>query len=95
MTRRIDRTTQKVGDRYHVWHTEKIWQAAQNLPVIEVEIDSLKHVDAVCWFEDDFPATIRNVVEHFVRMEQVDPAFPSFLIRMANCLTARIAWRKQ
>jgi hypothetical protein len=79
MTRRIDRTTQKVGDKYYVWHTERLWEAAKDLPVIDVEIESLKHLDAVCWFDDDFPATLRNVVEHFVRMERVDLEHPILL----------------
>jgi len=79
MTRRIDRTTQKVGNSYHVWHTERLWEATKNLPVIEVEIESLKHLDAVCWFDDDWKATLRNVVEHFVRMEKVDAKYPIIL----------------
>ena len=79
VTRRIDRTAQKVGDKYHVWHTEKIWQATQGLPVIDIEIESLKHVDGVCWFDDDFPPTIRNVVEHFIRMKAVNSDYPIIL----------------
>lgn len=79
MTRRIDRTTQKVGDRYHVWYTERLWELARNLPVVTIELESLKHLDGVCWFDDDFPPTLRNVVEHFVRMEQVDLDYPIIL----------------
>lgn len=79
MTRRIYQTTQKVGDKYHVWYTERLWAAAKDLPVIDVEIESLRHLDAVCWFDDEFPATLRNVVEHFVRMEKVDLAYPILL----------------
>lgn len=79
MTRRIDRTTQKVGEKYHVWYTERLWEATKDLPVIDVEIESLKHLDGVCWFDDDFPPTLRNVVEHFVRMERVDTDYPIIL----------------
>lgn len=79
MTRRIDRTTQKVGDKYHVWYTERLWKRAAQLPVITIEIESLKHLDGVCWFDDDFPPTLRNVVEHFARMEQVDSDYPIIL----------------
>ena len=79
MTRRIDRTTQKVGEKYHVWHTEKLWEATKDFPVLNVEIESLKHVDAVCWFDDEFPATLRNVVEHFMRMERVEIDYPIIL----------------
>ena len=79
MTRRIDRTTQKVGEKYYVWHTEQLWEATKDLPVIDVEIESLKHLDAVCWFDDGFKPTLRNVVEHFVRMERVDSEFPIIL----------------
>lgn len=79
MTRRFDRTTQKVGEEYHVWHTEKLWEATKDCPVVSVEIESLGHVDAVCWFDDDFPPTLRNVVEHFVRMESVDADRPIIL----------------
>ncbi len=79
MTRRVDRTTQKVGKKYHVWHTDRLWEATKDLPVIEIKIESLKHVDAVCWFDEDFQATLRNVVEHFVRMERVDSDYPILL----------------
>lgn len=79
MTRRIDRTTQKVGDKYHVWYTERLWKLAAQLPVITIDIESLKHLDGVCWFDDDFPPTLRNVVEHFVLMEQVDSDYPIIL----------------
>ena len=79
MTRRVDRTTQKVADKYYVWHTEKLWEATKDLPRTHVEIESLQHLDAVCWFDDDFPATLRNVVEHFVRMERVDTSYPIIL----------------
>ena len=79
MTRRIDRTTQMVGDQYHVWHTHKLWEATRDCPVIDVDIESLKHLDGVCWFDEDFPPTLRNVVEHFIRMERVDTAYPIIL----------------
>lgn len=79
MTRRIDRMTMRVGDKYHVWHLDPIWEACKDLPVCEVEIESLMHLDAVCWFNDDFQATLRNVVEHFVRMEKVNPDHPIIL----------------
>ena len=79
MIRRIDRMTWKIDGRYHVWHTERLWKAAEGLPVSEIEIDSLKHVDSVCWFDDHFPPTLRNVVEHFTRMEQVDMSYPIIL----------------
>ena len=71
--------TQKVGDKYHVWHLERLWEATKELPVIHVEIESLKHLDAVCWFDDGFEATLRNVVEHFVRMESADIDYPIIL----------------
>ena len=45
VTRRVDRTTQKVGKKYHVWHTDQLWEVTKDLPVIEIEIESLKHVD--------------------------------------------------
>ncbi len=79
MTRRIDRTTQKVGNKYHVWYTEKFWEATRDCPVIEVELESLKHLDGVCWFDANFRPTLRNVVEHFVRMERVDMSYPIIL----------------
>lgn len=79
MARQIDRMTQKVGEKYHVWHLEKIWEATKDFPVITVEIETLKHLDGVCWFDDAFQATLRNVVEHFVRMERVDTHYPILL----------------
>ena len=46
---------QQVGDKYHVWHLDKLWAATKDFPVIEVDIESLKHLDAVCWFDESFP----------------------------------------
>lgn len=79
MVRRVDQMTMKVRDKYHVWHLEHIWEASKDLPVFDVEIESLKHLDAVCWFNEEFPATIRNVVEHFVRMQTVNSEYPIIL----------------
>lgn len=53
--RRVDRMIQQVGDKYHVWHLDKLWAATKDFPVIEVDIESLKHLDAVCWFDESFP----------------------------------------
>jgi hypothetical protein len=71
--------TMRVRDKYHVWHLERIWEATKDLPAFDVEIESLKHLDAVCWFDDGFKATLRNVVEHFVRMECVNTEYPIIL----------------
>lgn len=54
---RIDRMTMRVRDKYHVWHLERIWEATRDLPVFDVDIESLKHLDAVCWFDNGFKAT--------------------------------------
>ena len=69
----------KVGEKYHVWHTEKVWEATKDCPVIKIDIESLKHLDGVCWFDDNFQPTLRNVVEHFVRMERADTSYPIIL----------------
>lgn len=79
VSQHIDQMMMQVGDQYHVWHLEPLWEATRDAPVIEVEIESLQHVDAVCWFDDHHPATLRNVVAHFQRMERADPAFPILL----------------
>ena len=71
--------TMRVRDKYHVWHLERIWEASKDLPVFDVEIESLKHLDAVCWFDNGFMATLRNVVEHFMRMERANTAYPNIL----------------
>lgn len=78
MARRIDRTTRKV-DKYHVWYTERLWEATKDLAVTQVAIESLSHLDGECWFDDVWNATLRNVVEHFVRMENVDSNYPIIL----------------
>lgn len=79
MAGRTDRMTMKVGDKYHTWHLDKIWQETRDLPVVDVEIESLKHLDAVCWFNEDFPATLRNVIYHFMRLEKVNTDYPIIL----------------
>tara|TARA_R110002049_G_scaffold117716_2_gene271363 strand:+ start:88 stop:459 length:372 start_codon:yes stop_codon:yes gene_type:complete len=79
VSQRVDRMMMQVGDQYHVWHLEPLWEATRDAPVIDVEIESLKHVDTVCWFDDRNPATLRNVVAHFQRMERTDTAYPILL----------------
>lgn len=77
--RQVDRMIQQVGDQVHIWHLDKLWESTKDFTVIDVEIESLIHLDAVCWFDDTFPATLRNVVEHFVRTRDADETYPILL----------------
>jgi hypothetical protein len=60
------------------WHIETVWQAARELPVEEVSIETIREIDEDCWF-DGRPATVRAVVEHARRIDEADLATPVVL----------------
>lgn len=65
-----------LGER--AWHIETVWQAARDLPVEEVRIDSIREVDEDCWFNGR-PATVRSVVDHARQIDRADLALPVIL----------------
>jgi hypothetical protein len=68
-----------------VWDVERIWQLAEQLPVEEVEIESIKGIDEVTWFSPELQPTFRNVVEHCRRIINCELSYPAILTE-DNCV---------
>lgn len=60
------------------WWTDRLWAAAEGLPVIAVPIDDIAEFDRNCWFGDT-PPTCREVTEHARRIESADLSYPVIL----------------
>jgi hypothetical protein len=67
-----------LGER--AWHIATVWDAAKNLPVEQVRVDTIGEIDEDCWFGGDGrPATVRAVVEHARAMREANVALPIIL----------------
>ena len=62
------------GGRGH-WMTQRLWAAAQGLPVFQVAIADIAEFDRDCWFHGKAP-TLRMVAEHLRRIEAADLRYP-------------------
>ena len=63
-----------------VWHTERLWRLAQNLPVKTVPLASITDFDEVCWFPPDGEKpTCRVVAVHAKRIYEADFTYPIIL----------------
>jgi len=64
------------GER-HTWFIQSLVKASDNLPVIEIELTELdKYLDENAWFHGDNKPTIRALIQHYKRVDQVDLSFP-------------------
>jgi hypothetical protein len=62
-----------------VWHTERLWRLARNLPVKIVPLESIAEFDQNCWFDSDAPPTCRSVTAHAKRIYDADLSYPIIL----------------
>jgi hypothetical protein len=65
------------GGRGH-WSTDRLWEAAADLPVLEVRIDAIAEFDMDCWFHGRAP-TCREVADHARRIDAADLGYPIIL----------------
>src|SRR4029453_3371515 len=65
---------------FDAWDIDRLIALSRDLPVTEVQLDSLWEVDTVYWFDDgsELP-TVRKVVEHVQLIEAVDLSSPIIL----------------
>jgi hypothetical protein len=61
------------------WITEKLWRAAEGLPVIRVPISAIAEFDQDCWFGERHAPTCKAVAEHARRIQAADLAYPVIL----------------
>jgi hypothetical protein len=62
-----------------VWHTERLWELARDLPVKTVLIASIPEFDQNCWFGENRPPTCREVAEHARLIQNADLSYPIIL----------------
>ena len=67
-----------IDGRRHMWHTERLWELAADLPRFQVEIESFSELDQDCWFGTTTP-TIREVADHCRRINRVDVEAPEII----------------
>jgi len=62
-----------------VWHTERLWHLARNLPVQTIAVADVSELDQDCWFGSSHAPTCRAVAEHARRIWDADFAYPIIL----------------
>jgi hypothetical protein len=61
------------------WLTEKLWRAAEGLPVIRVPLGAIAEFEQDCWFGERHAPTCRAVAEHARRIQAADLFYPVIL----------------
>lgn len=65
---------------FDAWDVGRLISLSRGLPVHEVEVDSVREVDTVYWFDGSTAApTVRAVVDHARLMLGADLSFPVIL----------------
>jgi hypothetical protein len=52
---------------------------ADGLPVEEVRLDDIEEIDSVYWFDEQHPATVREIAMHVRLTQEVDMSHPIIL----------------
>lgn len=80
--------TRRVRKQYHfwpgrtgldAWDVDRLIRLAEDLPVVEVALESIGEIDAEYWFDEWSRPTVRSVVAHARLMAEVDPSWPILL----------------
>ncbi len=62
------------------WDVDRLVELTARFPVKEVDLDSIREVDSVYWFNDgDEVPTVRSIVDHVRLVNEVDLSFPIIL----------------
>lgn len=67
------------GDGRMAWDIHRLIHLAADLPVEEVEVESIPEIDTNHWFDEHHRPTVRSVIEHLALIEAVDLAHPIIL----------------
>ncbi len=73
-----ERHTRIIGNERHIWYTQNLWARAADLPVFDIEIDSIPEVEMNCWFESREPS-LREIARHTKRIVDADLNYPVIL----------------
>jgi hypothetical protein len=62
------------------WDVDGLVERTKDLPVLDVAIDSIAEIDSEYWFiTDDQRPTVRQLVDHFRLIQDVDLSYPIIL----------------
>lgn len=69
-------------DGFDAWDVSHLIELSSNLPVKELPLSEIRELDTVYWFgADGSPATVRILIRHMERVNDVDLTFPVILGR--------------
>ena len=74
-----DRHSHTVPGGRAFWSVERLWLAAEGLPVGQVAIADIAEFERNCWFGGGHAPTCRAVAEHARRIQAADLSFPIIL----------------
>lgn len=61
------------------WDVDRLIRLTVDLPVEQVPLADIREIDSVYWFDDRHRPTVRNVVGHWIRMQEVETTCPVIL----------------
>jgi hypothetical protein len=65
---------------YDAWDVGHLIELSSDLPVEQILLDSIRELDTVYWFgADGSPSTVRIMVRHMQRINEVDLSYPVIL----------------
>jgi hypothetical protein len=76
---RNDRYTRTAPGGRALWRNDRLWRAADGLPVREVPLSDIAELDQDCWFGERHLPTCRAVAEHARRIRDADLSYPVIL----------------
>lgn len=63
-------------DGLDAWDVDGLVARAAGLPVEQIQLAEIDEIDSVYWFDGSEHPTVRNVVEHFRLIQEVDTSYP-------------------
>ena len=61
------------------WDVDRLVALSRDFPITDVDISTIGDIDAVYWFDETRPPTVRRVIEHIRLIDEVDAKFPIIL----------------
>ncbi len=61
------------------WDVDRLIELSEELPVEQVDVESIDEVDSVYWFDEVQRPTVRAVIEHARLVDEVDSSYPIIL----------------
>lgn len=69
---------EKDGQLYF-WRVSRLWELSKDLKTFEYEIKNFNGFDQDVWFGTQLKPTLKNILDHFNKIERADLNFPIIL----------------